>query len=259
MIRLMIVFGAMVCTLAGCYASTTPEPEIVVPRLISLLQDPQPAIRQTAALSLGKIASAEAVPGLILALRDTDPLVRQYSAWALGNVGEQVKAEAEASVALLPLLEDPIPAVAESAAQAIGSIGAGPQVIGRMVAILKEGSLQARRAAILGLGLLESPLAYDGFLHALLEDDAQIRQRAIAALGELGERRAVPAIVTRLRHDPESAVRTEAAYRLGTLGDESVLPVLRTAAVEDPSEQVRRWAQRAIDGLSSLVGHVSTT
>jgi HEAT repeat protein len=128
-----------------------------------------------------------------------------------------------------------------------------------MVAILKEGSLQARRAAILGLGLLESPLAYDEFLHALLDDDVQVRQRAIAALGELGERRAVPAIATRLRHDPEAGVRTEAAYRLGTLGDESVLPVLRTAAVEDPSEQVRRWAQRAIDGLSSLVGHGSTT
>jgi HEAT repeat protein len=257
MIRLMIVLVAMLWTLAGCYVSTTPEPEIVVPHLISLLQDPQPAIRQTASLSLGKIASAEAVPGLILALRDTDPLVRQYSTWALGNIGEQVKSEA--SVALLPLLEDPIPAVAEAAAQAIGSIGAGPQVISRMIAILKEGSLQARRAAILGLGLLESPLAYDGFLHALLDDDAKVRQRAIAALGELGERRAVPAIATRLRQDPESGVRTEAAYRLGTLGDESVLPVLRTAAVEDPSEQVRRWAQRAIDGLSSLVGHGSTT
>ncbi|WP_447985642.1 HEAT repeat domain-containing protein [Nitrospira sp. Nam74] len=257
MIRLWIVLVGMVCALAGCYVSSTPEPEIVVSHLISLLQDSQPATRQTAALSLGKIASAEAVPGLILALRDTDPLVRQYSAWALGNVGEQGKAEA--GVALLPLLEDPIPAAAEAAAQAIGSIGAGPEVMSRMLAILTEGSLQARRAAVLGLGLLESPLAYDGFLHALLQDDVQVRQRAIAALGELGERRAVPAIASRLQHDSDAGVRTEAAYRLGTLGDESVLPVLRTAAVKDSSEQVRRWAQWAIEALSSLAEHGSTT
>lgn len=257
MICLRIVLLGMVCSLAGCYATTTPEPEIIVPHLITLLQDPHPALRQTAALSLGKIASPEAVPDLILALRDTDPLVRQYSAWALGNLGEHAKSEATS--ALLPLLEDPVRAVAEAAAQAIGSIGAGPEVISRMLTILREGSLQARRAAILALGLLESPLAYEGLLDRLLDDDAEVRQRAIAALGELGERRAVPAITARLRHDSEAGVRTEAAYRLATLGDESVLPVLRTAAVEDPSEQVRRWAQRAIDALSSLAGPGSTT
>jgi HEAT repeat protein len=162
-------------------------------------------------------------------------------------------------LALLPLLEDPVPAVADAAGQAIGSIGAGPEIITRMVTILREGSLQARRAAILALGLLESPLAYEALLNALEDDDVQVRQSAIAALGELGERRAVPAMTTRLRHDPEAGVRTEAAYRLGMLGDESVLPVLRAAAVEDPSEQVRRWAQRAIEALSSLAGHGSTT
>ncbi|MEP6887392.1 MAG: HEAT repeat domain-containing protein [Nitrospirales bacterium] len=247
----------MVCAFAGCYASTTPEPEIVIPHLIALLQDPHPALRQTAALSLGKIASAEAVSGLLLALRDADPLVRQYSAWALGNLGEH--ATSKATSALLPLLEDPVPAVAEAAAQAIGSIGAGPEVITRMLTILREGSLQARRSVISALGLLESPLAYEGLLCGLLDGDAHVRQGAIAALGELGERRAVPSITTRLRHDTEAGVRTEAAYRLGTLGDERSLPVLRAAAVEDPSEQVRRWAQRAIEALSSLAGPGSTT
>lgn len=257
MIRRRIVLVGMMCALAGCYASTTPEPEIVVPRLIALLQDPHPALRQTAALSLGKIASAEAVSGLILALRDADPLVRQDSAWALGNLGEHAKSEA--TLALLPLLEDPVPAVAEAAAQAIGSIGAGPEVIARILTILREGSLQGKRSAISALALLESPLAYEGLLDGLLDGNAHVRQGAIAALGELGDRRAVPLITTRLRQDTETGVRTEAAYRLGTLGDESSLPDLRAASVEDPSEQVRRWAQRAIEALSSLAGRGSTT
>jgi HEAT repeat protein len=252
-----IVLVGIVCALAGCYAGTTPEPQIVVPRLIVLLQDPDSALRQTAALSLGKIASAEAVSGLIHALRDTDPLVRQYSAWALSNLGEHAKSEAV--FALLSLLEDPVPSVAEAGAQAIGSIGAGPEVMPRLLTILKEGSLQARRSAISALGLLESPLAYQGLLDGLVDGDAEVRQGAIAALGDLGERRAVPSITARLRHDTEAGVRTEAAYRLGTLGDESVLPILRTAATEDPNEQVRRWAQRAIETLSSPAGPGSTT
>jgi HEAT repeat protein len=253
----IILVGMMVVVLAGCYASTTPEPDVVVPRLIALLQDSRSDLRRTAALSLGKIASLEATSSLILALGDADPLVRQYSAWALGNLGEQV--QSHATPALLHLVEDPVPAVAEAAAQAIGSIRAGPEVIAQLVRILTEGSLQARRSAILALGLLESPLAYDGLLNGLLDGDAEVRQGAIAALGELGDRRAAPSIMTRLRHDTDAGVRTQAAYQLGTLGDETSLPALRIAAVDDPSEHVRRWAQHAIEVLSSPGEPGSTT
>lgn len=253
----IVLVGMMGVVLAGCYASTTPEPDIVVPRLIALLQDSRPDLRRTAALSLGKIASLDAASRLILALGDADPLVRQYSAWALGNLGEQV--QAHATPALLHLMEDPVPAVAEAAAQAIGSIGAGPEVIAQLVTILTEGSLPARRSAISALGLLESPLAYDGLLNGLLDGDAEVRQGAIAALGELGDRRAAPSIMTRMRHDTDAGVRTQAAYQLGTLGDETALPALRTAAVDDSSEQVRRWAQHAIEALSSSGEPGSTT
>ena len=257
MIRRRIILFGMVCALTGCYANTTPQPELVVPRLITLLRDPNPDLRQTAALSLGKIASAEAMSSLIVALRDADPLVRQYSAWALGNLGKD--ARSDATFALVALLEDPVPAVAEAAAEAIGSIGAEPGVITRLLAILSTGSLQGRRSAIMALSVLESGEAYEGLMTALEDGDACVRQGAIAALGELAERRAVPAITAHLRHDSETGVRTEAAYRLGMLGDESSLPVLRIAAVEDPSEQVRRWAQRAIEALSALGGPGSAT
>ncbi len=107
--------------------------------------------------------------------------------------------------------------------------------------------------------MLESPLAYDELQSALEDRDADVRQGAVAALGELGDRRAIPAIEARLRHDTSGGVRTEAAYRLGTLSDEGSLPILRVAAVEDPNERVRRWAQRAIEALSAPAGPVSTT
>lgn len=257
MIHLPIILVGMVAVLSGCYAVTAPEPELVVPRLIALLQDPNPDLRQTAALSLGKIASAEARSGLMLALHDTDPLVRQYSAWGLGHLGGHESAEVIS--ALIVLLEDPVPAVAHASATAIGSLGAGLSAITRLLTILREGSVQARRSAITSLGLIESPLAYDGLLKALEDSNAGVRQEAIVALGELGDRRAVPAIETRLRHDTSGAVRAEAAYRLGILSDEGTLPVLRAAAAEDLNEQVRRWAQRAIAALSAPAGPGSAT
>jgi HEAT repeat protein len=247
MMYLHIVLVVIVAMLSGCYTGTVPEPEVVVPRLIALLQDPNPDLRQTAALSLGKIASAEAAPSLILSLRDADPSVRQYSAWALGNLGE--RANAEAASALIVLLGDPVSTVASAAAQAIGSIGAGPEIITQLSTVLSEGSVQARRAAITVLGVLESPLAYNGLLSA----------RAVAALGELGDRRAIQGIEARLRLDSSGGVRTEAAYRLGMMSDEGSLPILRAAAAEDPNERVRRWAQRAIEALTAPAGPGSTT
>ena len=257
MIHLRIILVGMVTVLSGCYAATAPEPEFVVPRLITLLQDPNPDFRQTAALSLGKIAAGEATSALVLALHDADPLVRQYSAWGLGNLGE--RAGAEVVSALIVVLEDPIPAVARASATAIGSLGAGPTAIPPLLTILKDGSVQARRSAITALGLIESPLAYDGLLRALEDGDAGVRQETIAALGELGDRRAVPAIEARLRHDTSGAVRAEAAYRLGILGDEGSLPILRAAAVEDLNEHVRRWAEGAIAALSAPAGPGSAT
>lgn len=257
MIHLHILLVGMAAVLGGCYAVTAPEPELAVSRLIPLLKDTDPDVRRTAALSLGKIAHPEAAPDLMLALRDADPLVRQYSAWGLGNLGERARADVIA--ALIVVLEDPVPAVARASADAIGSLGAGPEAITRLSTILREGSVQARRSAVTALGLLESPLAHDGLLGALEDHDAGVRQEAIAALGELGDGRAVSAIEAHLRHDASAGVRTEAAYRLGTLSDERSLPILRSVAIEDLNEDVRRWARRAIEALSAPVGPGSTT
>jgi HEAT repeat protein len=169
------------------------------------------------------------------------------------------RANAEAASALIVLLGDPVSTVASAAAQAIGSIGAGPEIITQLSTVLSEGSVQARRAAITVLGVLESPLAYNGLLSALADHDADVRQGAVAALGELGDRRAIQGIEARLRLDSSGGVRTEAAYRLGMMSDEGSLPILRAAAAEDPNERVRRWAQRAIEALTAPAGPGSTT
>ena len=94
MIRRFSIIALLATILAGCFVTTAPDPDITISRLLALLHSSDPTLRQTAALSLGKIASAEAAAGLMEALRDPDPLVRQYSAWALGNLGDHAPSAA---------------------------------------------------------------------------------------------------------------------------------------------------------------------
>jgi len=157
------------------------------------------------------------------------------------------------------LLNDPALSIADAAAVAIGQIGAGTDTVRQLLTLLREGHPYSRRAAALALASFESPLSYDALLHALGDEDANVRQRAIAALGEIGDRRAVPALVDRLAHDPTASVRTEAAYRLGLLGDTNTLRALKAAREEDPNGSVRRWAQQAIEALASSAGPESET
>ena len=213
--------------------------------LVALLNSPEPDTRRTAALSLGKIALPGAAAALIQTLRDPDPLVRQYSAWALGNIGEY--APAETGMALAALLHDPSPHVADTAAEAIGRIGGSARVIKKLIEAVHDPRVTTRRAAITALRWMEASSAYAALVQTLKDPDAQVRQGAIAALGELGDRRAVTAMQDRLLHDSAAAVKSEAAYRLGKLGNPSLLPSLRRAASENAENGVERWARWAIE------------
>jgi HEAT repeat protein len=228
----------------GCYEAAAPvQPTVVVARLMHLLQDPDAEVRRTAALSLGKIGRPEAAPALIPRLTDRDARVRQYTAWALGNMGEPVAGQA--GLPLAKLLYDPDPEARAGAARALGQLGASAHIVKEIIEVVRRGPVHARLAAIHALAWLEAPAAYPALVKALDDSDAQVRQAAVAALGELADRRAVSHLFKRLAKDPAPGVRAEAAYRLGQLDGPVVLPALRAASTDaDPG--VRRWAAAAI-------------
>jgi uncharacterized protein len=81
---------------------------------------------------------------------------------------------------------------------------------------------------------------------ALTHSDAPVRAAALLALGDLGDRRALPALCDRLASDGASMARQAAAQSLGRIGDRSVESALETAAGVDAKSKVRKAARDAL-------------
>lgn len=238
----------------SCQLETPPgDPFTVTARLVTLLEDPSDDVRRTAALSLGKIGHAAGATALVQALSDSDPQVREYSAWALGQIGEEVNAPAV--IGLVESLGDEHHAVKRAAARALGHVGPGQPVIALLTESLAMGTVGSRRAVVEALMQLEAKGAYGDLQKAFTDSDPLVRQGALAALGELADRRALVDFRQRLLFDADAGVRAEAAYRLGKLGDAEDIPTLELAADHDPTPAVRLWATWA---MASITGEEGT-
>ncbi len=93
-----------------------PHPD-VPPRLREALHDPDPAVRQVAALGLRHQPTAEAVGDLAALLADDDRLLASLAADALAASGEA------ATGALITALQEGTPAVRIEAARALAHLG----------------------------------------------------------------------------------------------------------------------------------------
>jgi HEAT repeat protein len=104
--------------------------------------------------------------------------------------------------------------------------------------------VEASRAAR-WLGRFGGAAGLDPLLDALSHRAGHVRAAALLALADLGQRRAVPAIVARLAGDPSSMVREAAAQALGRLGDGAAEDAL-LAALADPKAKVRKTAAASL-------------
>lgn len=239
----------MISLIIGCRIDVAPRsPEVLLPVLIELLDNPDAEVRRTAAMAVGKIGHPGSAGALVQGLKDPDRLVREYSASSLGSLGEVAMEQAAPAVA--DLLLDSSDAVKQAAARALGEIGATPKALHSAIAALGHSEVRTRRAAVLALGRIEAGSAFTPLTKAVGDPDALVRQGALAALGELADERARPYFRNRLAQDPDQGVRSEAAYRLGKLGTPEDLPLLGSVATEDRSPLVRGWAQWAAQSIT---------
>jgi HEAT repeat protein len=104
---------------------------------------------------------------------------------------------------------------------------------------------EAQRAAR-WLGQNGGKEALEPLKDALTHSDGRVRAATLLALGDLGDRRALPALCDRLANDGASLARQAAAQSLGRIGDRSVEGALETAAGADAKGKVRRAARDAL-------------
>ena len=186
----------------------------LTPSVAGCLADSNDRVRVTAARALARLGDASQVPALLRAFTGASP---------------EFRAAVTAAVAILA------PAQLETLAQALRSEGAGP-----------DERLAFARA------LADAPVAgARGVLAQLSRDpEAEVRARAVAAVGRLGGADA-NALVREALADPDDVVRAAALTAVIRLRDHERSPEIRSLLAQDPSFSVRERAALAA-GLLDL-------
>jgi HEAT repeat protein len=188
-----------------------------VPVLGLCLSDPQLGVQEAASSVLASIADERVIDPLIGALANSDWIVRMHATKALGRI----KA-AGAIDPLIPLLQDKVKAVREEATVALAKIG--DAALSSLLDALKHPEWLVRLHAVEALARMRSPRAVEPLLWVLFNDtDQAIREDVIRALGQIGDSRATEFLVTAMK---EPRLRTLAVEALGQIGDRSAVPLL---------------------------------
>ncbi|TBR39054.1 MULTISPECIES: HEAT repeat domain-containing protein [Dyella] len=181
-----------------------------------------------------------------------DPWVPQATAGeaiaTLANMGPVAQSAGPALIALrshrLALAQG-----IDAALIAIHSPAAGA-IVGRVLAAHGADYTSLRRLGLLG------PAGYDAgpeVLKILLREEGELQVSAAQALGLIGYRPAVPALIDALKNEANVRLNGAAAESLGRLGDASARPALQWAAQAHWFPPVRARAAEALSHLSSGV------
>lgn len=202
-----------------------------VPALGLCLSDPQLGVQEAASAVLAVIADDRVLAPLIASLRNRDWIVRMHAAKALGRIKDSQSIEP-----LIPLMQDKVKAVREEVTAALAAIG--DAAIPSLLEALTHTEWLVRLHAVEALGKTRSPAAVEPLLSILFNDqDAAIREDTIRALGLIGDSRALEFLQVALK---EPGLRPLAVEAMGQIGDRSAVPVLiRVLEGEDRPEESR--------------------
>lgn len=166
--------------------------------LINALHDPEPAVRESAARSLGQLkfvsdtkqsvgrfedkrGDQQVTENLLKALKDKELNVRATAAAALANYGKP-----EIAKQLLVLLKDSVPNMRAAAAVGLGGC-AYPEVVPALILRLKDEDFWTRLCSARSLGRLKDPVALEFLMDGLHDHNPSVRQNVVRALIEMGE------------------------------------------------------------------------
>src|SRR5262245_38958937 len=237
--------------------------------LTELLKHASAAVRERAALAIGRIGDKRGADALIdLFNQERDINVRAMAAFALGEV-EDAKAVSSLGSAISPLLaaphkRDEPPLVRARVCEALGKILSAvrpPMALDLGIAIDADtiakqlpdpqSRLTADEKLLTGLAIaalmrLQVSVSVEPLARQLKSNDAEIRAQAANALARLRQsiEGAVPDLIEAL-NDGDANVRANAARALGVSKDaRAVKPLIKL--LNDESEQARANTVRAL-------------
>lgn len=114
--------------------------------------------------------------------------------------------------------------------------------------LLKSPSAKVRERAAVALGELGDPRAVPALIETLRDENADVREHAASALRELGDRQAVPALLEALK-DEDAVVREHVATALGKLGDKRAVQPLNQALQKEQNHVVQEHIISALKKL----------
>ena len=194
-------------------------------------------VREEAADILGRVGDKGSLPELLKALKDSKSAY--FSAIALQGIPDE-----SAFSPLMSLMKKTrSPALKMQLSLALGSIG-NPQAAHDLTALLSDDNEIICHYASMALGKIKSPIVVEYILNAMVSLPQDRLVYAIFVLEELGDKRAIPALIESL-FSRDEAVKEAALRALQNLPDERAFRPL-TFLTKDKSYIIRTLAGYAL-------------
>jgi HEAT repeat protein len=156
----------------------------------------------------------------------------------------------EALKAILEKLDPQFRDAGERDIQTLVQAGATSLERTRTLCVDPDVHARARSLACWALGRLGDKEAIPAILRALEDDDLSVRVASAHALGELDDALAVEPLIRSLKLDPSLDVRQMAAWSLGRIGDATALnPLVAVLGALEESPSVRAECAEALGEL----------
>ncbi len=204
--------------------------------------------RADAAAVLGDIPAQNSITSALAGAARSDPFwgVRTEALDSLAKIGG-----APARDAMFAALEDPDPRVAATAATLLRIFPRDPQVAARLELAARGAKFfRTREAALMSLGRLHSPNAFQVLLDAIHTDspDDGLRRAALLGFGQLADPRAVPIVLDWAAPGRPLGVRAAAIHSLGWLDKSNPQTTRRLLSyVDERIAPIRRAAVSALE------------
>jgi HEAT repeat protein len=256
-LRLLLSLPLLTSEFAG-HAVQEPSPQTTSPpsvdyiqkyttRLAALLKSSDEEVRLDAVIRLGSLRTTGAAAALKIAAGDQSEKVRAASITALGATGDS----SNDAIVAARLSQDKSLFVRKSAAYALGRLKS-PESSAALREALHDKELEVRGAAAVALGEYGEPADVAALTAALSDTVPFVQEQAARALGRFGRAStsAVPLLIKLLSGTGPHGLRLHAAVALGQIGERSALPALRSAS-HDRDPYLSKAAMQAIRLIES--------